>query len=259
MYLQDFVQIYKCKTRQCNFNKIVPAQELPRSLWVPFTVGQCAQIALTTNSCSTETHRCTCKCNTKDNSVEIRTLFSATCMFLDCLFKCSNAKKMKTTARLLKSLGGRVLCTRDENFVIVTYGLITANKHQKANLLSCSNRLCEWNPGPQSFATLLFTPDYSQSPARDGGCCWEAHGLGTPSSTSPSPLLPNFPPTTAFQKSNQLTFPNRKTAILKEKQINKKKPKTTKNKTKNPKSKQKNLNKTKKQPKHYSLTASLKK
>lgn len=65
--------------------------------------------------------------------------------------------KMKTTAHLLKSLSRIVLCTRDENFVIVTCGLITVKKHHKANLFSCNNSLCEWNHGPQSFATLLFT------------------------------------------------------------------------------------------------------
>lgn len=55
-------------------------------------MNQHAQIAPTTRSCSTETHKCACKCNTKENSVEIQTLFSASCMFLDCLFKCSHAK-----------------------------------------------------------------------------------------------------------------------------------------------------------------------
>lgn len=62
--------------------------------------------------------------------------------------------------------------------------------------------------------------------------CWEAHGLRTPPSTSPSPPLPDISPTTTFQKINQLSHPNRKTTLLKGK---------------------------KRKPKHFSLTASLKK
>lgn len=82
-----------------------------------------------------------------------------------------------------------------ESFVFVTYRLIIVNKHHKANLYSCSNRLCEWHHGPpKSFSTLLFTPDDSQTLEQGMmGACWEAHGLRATPCTSP--LLPSSPPT----------------------------------------------------------------